>query len=67
MDVGQYMLEALVDRHKNSEYDQDILQSQTTYKPMAPQGKATQQSRDTRKTNQEKQPALFSQSRWLQY
>ena len=30
---------------------------------MAPRGRATQQSRDTRKTNQEKQPVLFSPSR----
>ena len=36
---------------KNSEYDQEISQSQTAHKPMAPQGGATQQSRDARKTN----------------
>ena len=35
---------------KNSEYDQEIPQSQTADKPMAPRGGATQQSRDTRKT-----------------
>ena len=35
---------------KNSEYDQEILQSQTADKPMAPPERATQQSRDTRKT-----------------
>ena len=34
-----------------SEYDQEIPQSQTADKPMAPRGRATQQSRDTRKTN----------------
>ena len=34
-----------------SEYDQEIPQSQTADKPMAPHGRATQQSRDTRKTN----------------
>ena len=34
-----------------SEYDQEIPQSQTADKPMAPQGRATQPSRDTRKTN----------------
>ena len=34
-----------------SEYDQEIQQSQTADKPMALQGRATQQSRDTRKTN----------------
>ena len=33
---------------KNSEYDQEIPQSQTADKPMAPRGRATQQSRDTR-------------------
>ena len=34
-----------------SEYDQEILQSQTADNPMAPQGRATQPSRDTRGTN----------------
>ena len=34
-----------------SEYDQEIPQSQTADKLMAPQGRATQPSRDTRKTN----------------
>ena len=34
-----------------SEYDQEIPQTQTADKPMAPRGRATQQSRDTRKTN----------------
>ena len=34
-----------------SEYDQGIPQSQTTDKPIAPRGRATQQSRDTRETN----------------
>ena len=34
-----------------SEYDQEIPQSQTADKPMAPRGRATQQLRDTRKTN----------------
>ena len=33
------------------EYDQEIPQSQTADKPLASQGRATQQSRDTRKTN----------------
>ena len=42
---------------KNSEYDQEITQSQTEDKPMAPRGRATQPSQDTRKTNQAKQPA----------
>ena len=36
---------------KNSEYDQEIPQSQTADKPMAPRGIATQQSQDTRNTN----------------
>ena len=36
---------------KVSEHDQEIPQSQTADKPMAPRGRATQQSRDTRKTN----------------
>ena len=34
-----------------SEYDQEIPQSQTADKYVAPQGRATHQSRDTRKTN----------------
>ena len=34
-----------------SEYDQEIPLSQIADKPMAPRGSATQQSRDTRKTN----------------
>ena len=33
---------------KNSEYDQEIPQSQTADKPVAPRGRATQQSPDTR-------------------
>ena len=36
---------------KNSEYDQEIPQSQTADKPMAPRKRATQHPRDTRKTN----------------
>ena len=36
---------------KNREYDQEIPQSQTADKLMAPRGRATQQPRDTRKTN----------------
>ena len=48
---------------KNSEYDQEIPLSQTADNPLAPRGRAAQQSRDTRKTNQAKQPALSSQSR----
>ena len=34
-----------------SEYDQEIPQSQTTDKPMAPRGRATQQSRDITNIN----------------
>ena len=34
-----------------SEYDQEIPQSQTADKPIASRGRATQQSRDNRKTN----------------
>ena len=33
-----------------SKYDQEIPQSQTADNPMAPRGRATQPSRDTRKT-----------------
>ena len=36
---------------KNSEYDQEVPQSQTADNPMTPRGRATQPSRDTRKTN----------------
>ena len=36
---------------QNSEYDQEIPQSQTADNPLAPRGRATQPSRDTRKTN----------------
>ena len=36
---------------KVSEYDQEIPQSQTADNPMTPRGRATQPSRDTRKTN----------------
>ena len=52
---------------KNSEYDQEIPQSQTVDSPMAPRGRAAQPSRDTRKTNKAKQPALSSPLRLLQY
>ena len=34
-----------------SEYGQEIPQSQTADNPLAPQGRAAQPSRDTRKTN----------------
>ena len=42
---------SMLNHFKNSEYDQEIPQSQTADKTMAPRGRATQQSRDTRKTN----------------
>ena len=48
---------------KVSEYDQEIQQSQTADNPMAPRGRAAQPSRDTRKTNKAKQPAVSSPSR----
>ena len=37
--------------HINSEYDQEIPQSQTADNPVALRGKAAQPSRDTKKTN----------------
>ena len=40
-----------------SEYDQEIPRSQTADNPVAPRGRAAQPPRDTRKTNQAKQPA----------
>ena len=46
-----------------SGYNQEKPQSQTADKPIAPRGKATQQSPDTRKTDYAKQPAFSSQSR----
>ena len=46
-----------------SEYDQEMPQSQTADKPMVPQERATYPSRDTRKTNQAKQPSLSFPSR----
>ena len=49
--------------NKNSEYDQEIPQSQTADKPMAPRGRATKQSRYTMKTNLAKQLTLSSPSR----
>ena len=41
---------AIIDIEK-SEYDQEIPQSKTADKPMAPRGRVTQQSCDPRKTN----------------
>ena len=37
--------------YKNNEYDQEIPQSQTADKSMAPRGRATQQSRATKQSN----------------
>ena len=48
---------------KNSEYDQEIPQSQIADKPVALQGRATQQSQDTRRTNKAKQSAFSSPSK----
>ena len=41
----------LLNWFKNSEYDQEIPQSQTADNPMAPRGRPTQPLQDTRKTN----------------
>ena len=49
--------------NQNSEYDQEIPQSQTADKDMAPRGRATHQLRDTRKTNSAKQTSLSFPSR----
>ena len=40
------------------EYDQEIPQSQTADKLISPRGRVTQQSRDTSRTNQARQPSL---------
>ena len=47
----EYLWFRLILRKKNSEYDQEIPQSQTADNPMALRERATQQSQDTRKTN----------------
>ena len=46
-----------------SEYDQEIPQSQNADNPVEPRGRVAQPSRDNRKTNLAKQPALSSPSR----
>ena len=46
-----------------NEYDQEIPQSLTADNPMAPRGRATEQSRGTRKANLAKQSAVSSPSR----
>ena len=43
-----------------SEYNQEIPQSQTADKPMAPRGRARQQSRDPGKTNDKLSKAIRS-------
>ena len=43
---------SLLNPFKNSEYDQEIPQSQTADKPMALRGRPTQQSRNASNTNQ---------------
>ena len=48
--IGKFRLNSGIESKVVSEFDQEIPQSQTTEKPMAPRGRATQQSRDTRKT-----------------
>ena len=45
------------------EYDHAVPQLQTVDKPVTPRERAIQQTRDTRKTNKAKQPALSSPSR----
>ena len=47
--LSSYLLLFTFIDNKNSEYDQEIPQSQTTDNPMAPGGRATQ---PTRKTNE---------------
>ena len=44
---------------KNSEYNQEIPQSQTADNPMAPRGRATQPSRDTMKILSKATSSLF--------
>ena len=46
-----------------SEYDQEMLQSQSAGKPMTPRRRASQHSLDTRKTDYVKQTAHPSPSR----
>ena len=59
----QYKIDTMSILKIVSAYDQEIPQSQTADNPVALQGRAAQPSRDTRKTNQAKQPALSSPSR----
>ena len=52
-------LRSLACSKRVSEYDQEIRQSQIADKPMAPRGRATQQSRDTRKQLSKATSSLF--------
>ena len=45
-----WVLPSHIHKVQNSEYDQEIPQSQIADKPVAPRGRVTQQSQDTRKT-----------------
>ena len=47
----------------NSEYDQEIPHSHTADNPVAPQRRAAETSRDTRKKNKAKQSALSTPSK----
>ena len=49
--IHLYLGPFLWTQNKNSEYDQEIPQSQTADNPVAPRGRAAQPSLDTRKTN----------------
>ena len=49
--IGSCALNVYIASKIVSEYDQEIPQSQTADYPVAPQGRAAQPSRDTRKTN----------------
>ena len=51
MHTLQILTHYFADAAELSEYDQEISQPQTADKLMAPGGRATQQSHDTRKTN----------------
>ena len=55
-EIGKF---EVIDAKIVSKYDQEIPQSQTADKPMAPQGRATQQHRDTRKKTKQATSFLF--------
>ena len=52
--IAVYRRLFMPNRFENSEYDQEISQSQTANKPMAPRGKASQQSRYIQEDKQSK-------------